>query len=135
QSATQDATTTQTGAALSSATQDRPRNSNVSVRIQSPGNGGSVSQSNNATSTANTTNTAPTTQSATQTGAGLSCGCTTGGSPVQAIGQTSIAGSTAEQIAPTNTNTPVRIGSAGDDGSVTQSNDATSRADATNAAP
>jgi hypothetical protein len=141
QSTTQDASTTQLAGALSSAKQDHPENSNISVRVLSPGNGGSVSQENNATSTASALNAAPTTQAATQTGAGGSCGCHDGGSGVQAIGQSSstlqaaLAASSATQIAPSNVSNPIRIASTGNDGSLTQSNDASSHAVAANLAP
>jgi len=141
QSSTQNADTAQKAAALSSATQVHPENSNLSVRVLSPGNGGSVTQSNTAASAADAHNTAPVTQSATQTGGGGSCGCTTSKPAVQAAGQTSsieqgaLAASAAKQIAPSNSNEPVRIGSWGGDGSVTQSNGAASRGSATNTAP
>ena len=52
QSTTQNADTSQHSVALSSATQVHPENSNLSVRVLSPGNGGSVSQENEASSTA-----------------------------------------------------------------------------------
>jgi hypothetical protein len=141
QSTTQDASTTQLAGSLSSAKQVHPENSNLSVRVLSPGNGGSVSQKNDATSTATAANLAPTTQAASQTGAGGSCGCHDGGAGVQAIGQSSstlqasLAASSATQIAPSNASNPIRIGSWGNDGSLTQSNDATSTATAANAAP
>ena len=46
QSSQQNAATDQTAAAASSATQDHPSNSNISVRVLSPGDDGAVSQSN-----------------------------------------------------------------------------------------
>ncbi|HEX6787968.1 MAG TPA: hypothetical protein VF091_01905 [Gaiellaceae bacterium] len=109
------------------------------VRIGSDGDGGSVIQSNDATSTADATNTAKPTQTATQTQSGSSCGCS-GGPAVQAIGQESkvdqlgFGASSAEQIGATNSADPVRVWSKGNDGSVNQSNDATSTADGTNTA-
>jgi hypothetical protein len=141
QSSKQDADTSQGALGLSSATQDHPSNSNVSVRVLSPGNGGSVSQSNTADSSAHATNTAPVSQTATQTQSGPSCGCGGTGSAVQSgiqksdVDQGAIAASSATQIHPSNSSESIRIGSWGNDGNVTQSNDATSTADATNTAP
>src|SRR5262249_58999024 len=70
----------QLGGALSSAKQIGASNTADPVRVWSPGNGGSVNQSNDATSTADATNTATPTQTATQTQSGPG---------VQAIGQDS----------------------------------------------
>ena len=141
QSSTQNADTTQGSQAESSTTQDHPENSNISVRVLSPGNGGSVSQSNTATSTANAANIAPVLQASDQSQLGTSCGCASTGPAVQAIGQTSSvdqgaeAASSTEQTDPSNTSDPVRIASSGNDGSLTQSNDASSEATALNIAP
>src|SRR5262245_23290978 len=73
QSGTQSSSTSQGALAGSSATQVAPSNENISVRVLSPGNDGSVSQSNTASSTANASNNASTTQSAAQSASG--CGC------------------------------------------------------------
>jgi len=141
QSSKQDADTSQGALGLSSATQYNPSNSNTSVRVLSPGNGGSVSQSNTADSSAHATNTAPVSQTSKQTQSGSSCGCSGSGSAVQSgiqksdVDQGAIAASSATQIHPSNSNESIRIGSWGNDGNVTQSNDATSTADATNTAP
>jgi trimeric autotransporter adhesin len=145
QSSTQNADTSQKSVALSSATQVHPENSNVSVRILSPGNGGSVSQSNEAESSANAQNTAPVTQTARQTELGPQCGCVCGCSStspaVQAIGQSSsvwqdaAAASSATQLGASNVSDPVRIASGGNDGALTQENEAESSASAKNTAP
>jgi len=141
QSSTQNADTTQGSTALSSAKQDHPENSNLSVRVLSPGNGGSVSQSNEAESSANAQNTAPVTQTATQNGLGSSCGCNGTSPAVQAIGQSSSVGqvataaSSAYQLGASNTSTPIRIASGGNDGALTQENEAESSASAANTAP
>jgi hypothetical protein len=141
QSAVQTAGTDQQAVGLSSAEQVYPTNSNGSVRVLSPGNDGSVSQANDATSSATATNDAPTTQTASQWQKGSSCGCGGSSPAVQAIGQSSwtkqagIAASDATQIAPSNSNDPVRVWSPGDGGDVSQSNDATSSAQTTNDAP
>ncbi len=81
QSANQSAGTQQESGALSTATQDHPSNTNVSIRVLSPGDDGSVSQANTAGSIA--TSLASTTQNATQTQgrSGSGCGCST--APVQ----------------------------------------------------
>ena len=71
QSATQSATTAQQAGALSSAQQVQPQNVNVSIRINSPGDDGDVTQTNSVGSTANAGNIAGTTQTANQSsGAG-----------------------------------------------------------------
>jgi hypothetical protein len=138
QAATQNADTDQKSAALSEAKQIEPSNSNVSVRVLSPGDNGSVTQSNNALSSAFAGNKADTTQNATQN-QGASCGCgSTGG--VQFSGQSSntdqgaFTASKAIQIAPSNDSESVRIGSWGDGGNVTQTNTAASSAFAGNKA-
>jgi trimeric autotransporter adhesin len=155
QSGTQSSSTTQGAVATSSVTQIQPTNENISVRVLSPGNDGSVSQSNKASSSADATNTASTSQTASQTGAG--CGCIKSGKLDDVLGtamqaaapaggvqsttqnadttQVAAAGSSTEQVRPTNTNISVRVLSDGDNGNVTQSNEASSSADATNSAP
>ena len=75
QSSQQAAGTDQVAAALSAATQYDPSNTNVAIRVLSPGNDGSVTQSNNAASRADAGNAASTTQSGSQSQAGSSCGC------------------------------------------------------------
>ena len=124
----------------SSATQVGASNGNDPVRIHSAGGGGSLTQSNEASSEASGTNTAPVTQTGTQTQSGSGCGCSTGPA-VQALGQSSEIGqlaaglSSATQIGASNTSDPVRIASYGSDGSVSQENEAASSADASNTAP
>ena len=141
QSSTQNANTGQDANAASSAEQDTPSNSNISVRVLSPGSDGKVMQSNAATSAASATNTAPVTQTTTQDPSGEPCGCGGSGSDVQSatqsswIGQLSGAASSAQQESPTNSNDPVRIGSRGGGGDVSQSNTDTSTATASNSAP
>jgi hypothetical protein len=140
QSSDQTAETDQTALAGSEAKQIDPSNSNISVRVLSPGNGGDVSQTNSAASSANAGNTATTTQGATQD-QGTSCGC--GGktgpsvqSSDQKAGtdQTALAGSEAKQIDPSNSNISVRVLSPGNGGDVTQTNSAASSATAGNTA-
>jgi hypothetical protein len=141
QAAKQDADTKQAALAESSAKQVHPENTNVSVRVLSPGNNGSVSQENEAESSATAKNTAPVTQSATQNQLGDHCGCEGTGKAVQSVGQDSDvwqgakAASSATQIKPSNDNEPIRIKSWGDNGSVKQENSAESEANASNTAP
>ena len=137
QTSDQSASTDQTAAALSAAKQVDPSNSNVSIRVLSPGDGGSVSQSNDASSSATAGNRAGTTQGASQSQAG-GCGC--GADAIQLANQQagteqgSLAASGATQIDPSNTASPVRVLSPGSDGSVEQSNTADSSATAGNSA-
>jgi hypothetical protein len=140
QSSDQSATTGQSAAALSAAKQIDPSNTNVSIRVLSPGDGGSVSQSNNAASSATAGNAASTTQNGTQSqGDGKSsCGCES--DPIQIAKQSadteqdSAALSAAFQHGASNTSSPVRVWSPGSGGNVTQSNDASSSATSGNAA-
>ena len=125
QAVSQKAGNDQDAEAKADAVQVKPSNSNVSVRIGSPGNGGSVTQTNAALSGALAGNANETKQSADQSGGG-SCKC--GGDGVQAVeqkaksDQSADAESTAKQIHPSNSNTSVRIHSPGDDGPVKQTN-------------
>jgi len=141
QSADQSASTGQSATAESQAQQVAPKNENIAVRVLSPGNDGNVTQTNNAASSSSATNTAPVTQTASQApGGSQSCGCS-GGHTVDSIGQESsigqdaLAASGAVQLAPANDNAPVRIGSDGGSGSVTQTNNAASSSSAANTAP
>jgi len=127
----QDATTQQQSEAASGATQVDPSNTNVSIRVLSPGNDGNVTQSNTASSSATSGNQAGTTQTAGQTA---------GGSGIQSsqqnagTDQVSAALSAAEQAGASNANLPIRVLSEGDDGNVTQSNGVDSKATSGNAA-
>ncbi len=115
--------------------QEKPSNSNISVRVLSPGDGGDVWQSNEASSKAEAGNINLTGQQADQTQAGDSCKC---GSGLQVIGQSADSEQDAAAIAatiqekPSNSNTPIRVLSKGDDGDVWQSNEASSKAEAGN---
>jgi hypothetical protein len=139
QSSDQSAENAQLAGAASSATQVDPKNTNLDVRVLSPGSNGAVSQSNTATSTADASNSNSTSQTSDQdpTGGPSRCGC---GAPAdiqvakQSAGnaQVAAAGSEATQLGATNSNSPVRVLSPGNDGSVTQSNTVGSTADASN---
>ena len=77
QSVNQQAGTEQSALAASKAVQVDPKNENVSIRINSPGNDGNVTQNNSVTSTANAGNAASTEQHASQGQAADKCGCDT----------------------------------------------------------
>ncbi len=136
QAASQDAYTDQSADADATSKQVHPTNENIDVRIGSPGGNGDVEQSNSSSAGALAGNLAATGQSAQQQQSGSCCS----GSGVQAAEQNAgtkqhaDADATSEQIHPTNANTSVRIGSPGDNGKVTQSNDSTALALAGNAA-
>jgi len=131
----------QQAGALSSAWQIGASNESGPIRIASDGNGGPVSQSNEAESSASASNTALPYQVGSQV---------QGGSGVQALGQHSsiwqgaLAASSAVQLpgrskcgcgsSSGNSAGPMRIGSAGSDGALTQENEASSNANASNLA-
>ena len=129
QVADQGAENDQTANAEATTKQIKPSNSNISVRIGSPGPNGSVNQSNVANSIAAAGNANVTDQSATQSGGG---GGEQAASQDAKNDQTAGAGATTTQKYPSNENTSVRIGSAGEDGDVTQTNAAGSGAIAGN---
>jgi hypothetical protein len=130
QTGDQSATSEQAAAAASGATQTNPSNTNIDIRVFSPGNNGSVSQTNSASSDADASNSNSTDQSSDQTQGG------TGGiqTSTQSADNTQLAGalSVASQYGASNKNLPIRVGSPGYTGSVTQSNSVDSNADATN---
>ena len=134
QLAAQAAASAQGAGAQSGASQSQPANQNISVRVQSPGDAGNVTQSNTVASGATATNANVTGQSADQTQSG-SCNCAGG---TQAVGQdaqsSQAAGalSHASQQGASNENISVRVQSPGDDGNVSQSNTAVSAAAAAN---
>ena len=120
--------------------QEKPSNSNISVRIHSPGDDGDVEQSNNSVAGSAAGNLAHTDQGVEQQ-QGDNCGCKHGGgSGVQAVGQEAktiqLADSEAKSVQEhaSNENIPVRIGSKGDNGSVSQSNNSAALSFAGNAA-
>jgi hypothetical protein len=120
QVADQSAHNHQSADADANAKQIKPSNDNVSVRIDSPGNGGKVDQTNAALAGALAGNANETTQSADQSQGGCKCG----GGGTQVVDQkaksdqSADADANAKQIHPSNNNTSVRIDSPGDDGPV-----------------
>lgn len=113
-------------------TQYNPSNQNISVRVLSPGNGGSVSQTNSSAAQSYAGNHNSTAQTVGQTQGG-------GGSSAlqeasQQAGNLQHANSTADstQVKPSNQNISVRVLSPGDDGSVSQSNESEAKSKAVN---
>jgi hypothetical protein len=122
--------------ALGLTVQHGASNENAPVRVLSKGDSGDVTQTNEASSTAHAGNFNLTAQDADQTQSGDSCKCK--GDGKQLIGQSADSDQDAAAIAatfqvkPSNSNTPVRVLSKGDDGDVSQTNEATSNAHAGN---
>ena len=133
----QKADNTQDATSSATSTQAKPTNSNISVRIDSPGNAGAVTQTNSSTAASLAANVNTADQSATQQQAGGAC-CVSGNG-TQAVGQvakndqSAASDSTSTQYSPTSQNVPVRIGSPGNDGSVTQTNSSEAASAALNA--
>jgi hypothetical protein len=121
QTALQGATSKQKATSSADARQHGATNENIAVRVLSPGNGGSVHQSNTALAGSLALNGNHTSQSAAQGQGG-------GGSNQQVLGQAATneqdadAYSNADQHGASNTNLPIRVLSSGDDGDVSQSN-------------
>jgi hypothetical protein len=140
QTADQSASSDQAALAASGAAQTQPSNTNVSIRVLSPGDDGSVSQTNSVDSDATASNENSADQDTTQEqSSGSSTGCcqsgTTGvqtSSQAAANEQAAAALSLATQTGASNTNVPVRVGSSGDNGDVSQTNSVDSEANASN---
>jgi hypothetical protein len=132
----QSADNDQEATAISATEQEKPSNTNVSVRVLSPGDNGDVTQTNRASSDATAENVNTTRQAADQEQSGGSCKCK--GDGTQLIGQSADSDQDATALAatkqekPSNKNISVRVLSPGDDGDVTQTNEATSDATAGN---
>ena len=115
------------------AVQLKPSNVNAPIRVGSKGDDGDVEQSNDATALGVALNDNETKQSIDQTQGGGS-----GSDYLQVAGQEADneqkadADAFALQLKPSNVNAPVRVGSKGDDGDVTQSNSTTAIAAALN---
>jgi hypothetical protein len=122
QTATQGATSDQSATSAADAEQRGASNENIGVRVLSPGDGGSVSQSNTVVAGSLAANGNDATQTASQSQAGGN------GTGQQVAGQVATndqdawADSNASQNGASNTNIPVRVLSEGDDGAVSQAN-------------
>jgi hypothetical protein len=115
----QSAGSQQSATSSANSTQVQPSNTNISVRIGSPGDGGAVTQTNSSTALSAAGNSNDTTQQSDQSAGG---GGVQAGSQQAANDQTANSSATSTQVKPSNSNISVRIGSPGDDGSVTQTN-------------
>jgi hypothetical protein len=120
QSAGQVAASEQDADAWADSTQVKPKNTNVSVRVLSPGDDGDVTQENSSAALGLALNKNDTTQTTAQDAGS--------GSPVQTAAQVAKndqdadASAKSKQIEPKNTNVSVRVLSKGDNGSVDQRN-------------
>jgi hypothetical protein len=137
QAAGQSASNDQSADSSATSAQIAPSNQHIAVRIMSPGDDGSVKQTNSSDARSAAGNTNTTRQQAAQ-GAGASdavraadrtCdGCLPKGALVQAAEQKASndqdadSSATSVQVAPSNADTPVRIDSPGGDGEVEQTN-------------
>ena len=125
--ASQSATNGQTAQSTANSTQDHPSNTNISVRIMSPGDDGSVTQTNDSSAKSAAGNKNSTTQSADQSGGGVQTA-----KQDAANKQSATSDATSKQDHPSNVNIPVRIFSDGDNGSVKQVNDSSAKSAAGN---
>ena len=127
QIAGQEATSAQHADADATAAQIAPTNEAFSIRVLSPGSSGDVTQSNATTAGAVAANDNDTSQTVDQSQAGAG----PGSDSTQIAGQDAAnhqdadADAKAVQLHPSNTAVSIRVLSPGDDGDVTQSNDAT----------
>jgi hypothetical protein len=134
QSSSQSAPTSQHADATATSNQVAPTNINISVRIDSPGNDGPVTQTNSSSANAvgNNANTVEQDGTQAQSGGRSSGEQSQSASQSAPTNQVSNATSTSNQVGPTNLNITIRNKSPGDDGPVTQTNDSSATADAAN---
>ena len=125
--ASQSATNDQTANSTATSTQDHPQNTNISVRIMSPGDDGSVTQTNDSSAKSAAGNKNSTTQSTDQSGGGVQTAQQDAGNK-----QSADSSASSTQDHPSNVNIPVRIFSDGDNGSVKQVNDSSAKSAAGN---
>lgn len=130
QQAGQAAGNEQDASAAAESDQIKPQNTNVDVRVLSPGDNGAVSQSNNSTAAAIAGNLNATGQSIDQSADGPAGQQAAGQEAVSKQDASATAGSL--QVEPSNTNVAVRVLSPGDNGDVSQTNDSTAAAIAAN---
>ena len=127
QAAGQEAYNKQQADSSATSTQVKPKNQNISVRVLSPGDDGSVSQSNESVALSKALNHNKTDQDIEQKQSGSGCGCH-GSTGIQAAGQAAFnwqrADSSAEskQLYPENKALSLRLKSHGGGGDLTQSN-------------
>jgi hypothetical protein len=127
QAAGQEAVNKQYADADAKSVQVKPTNTNISVRVLSPGDDGDVSQENNSYADADAKNDNDTKQDIEQTQRSFDCGCH-GSDLIQAAGQAAFnfqkadADATSFQFKPENTSLSDRLKSWGDGGGLSQSN-------------
>jgi len=131
QDAGQSASNGQSANSSATSTQDHPSNRNISVRVLSGGDNGSVDQSNNSTAKSFAGNKNNTTQEIDQGSGGPDkrpCGCESSSTGIQGAGQDAsneqhaTSSATSTQDHPSNQNISVRVLSDGNNGDVQQSN-------------
>jgi hypothetical protein len=133
QTAAQFAGSVQSADSNANSTQIKPSNTNINVRVLSPGDDGDVSQENNSYAEADATNDNDTDQSVDQSQYGGG-----GGDALQEAAQEAVnlqkaeADAESKQIEPSNKNISVRVLSPGDNGRVSQENNSKARANAEN---
>jgi hypothetical protein len=127
QLADQTAASQQSADSAATSTQDHPKNTNIAVRVMSPGDDGDVTQTNSSSATSAAGNANRTDQSAGQSGGSQKVGQQASNE------QDASSKATSEQKRPSNVNVPVRIFSPGDDGDVTQTNSSSAKSAAGNA--
>jgi hypothetical protein len=132
QTAGQFAGSVQSAESNANSTQIKPSNTNINVRVLSPGDDGNVSQENNSYADAEATNDNSTDQSVDQSQYGG------GGDAYQQAAQEAVnlqkaeADAESKQIEPSNKNISVRVLSPGDNGHVSQENNSKARSKAEN---
>jgi hypothetical protein len=134
QAAGQSAMSGQGAGAGGGAYQSGPTNTNLNIRVLSPGNNGSVTQSNDTTAGAVAANSNTTNQTVgqSQTGGGYGSDYAQIAGQSAANRQSADADAVAVQLAPSNESSAIRVLSPGNNGDVDQSNDATAGAVAGN---
>jgi trimeric autotransporter adhesin len=125
--ADQSADNRQSADSTATSTQDHPKNTNISVRIMSPGDDGSVTQTNDSSAKSAAGNKNTTDQSASQSGGGVQ-----NADQHASNKQDATSDATSKQDHPSNVNIPVRIFSDGNDGSVEQTNSSSAKSAAGN---
>lgn len=113
----QTASTQQAASAAASAAQQQPQNIVISIRINSPGNDGPITQINAAVGAAGSSN-----NSGTGQNAGSGAGQGQGGSQNASTDQTANSNSAAVQNQPQNSVISIRINSPGNNGAIVQEN-------------
>jgi hypothetical protein len=133
QTAGQFAGSVQSADANATSTQYNPSNTNINVRVLSPGDDGSVSQENNSYADAVATNDNDTDQSIDQSQSGGGGGVAVQEAAQEAVNlQKAEADAQSVQVKPQNKNISVRVLSPGDNGDVDQSNNSKAKSKAEN---